>query len=264
MMNETNSDNIYFSLDEAREEIKKRWNDVELKKKIEKELGDDFIEEFRKEPRAVLSRYVLLSDNSFVHFFYSSRYVNAKPLHFEYVGDKFTTVNEEKRGLGKIHLQFNDGKKAIIRIMDYKINENRLIKDVVLFSGEKMTTFYNNLFVKFGYNCQSIDTTEWNHGFGKPVDYYYPLFLHFLAHGVLFESFLINSDDENENRFTKEVVLPVMKKIKDKFNLNPIIVKLFPDEQTDEEDFFWWSYPSILNDYLIKYAEDNKLEIKIK
>ena len=33
----------YFSLDEAREEIKKRWNDVELKKKVEEELGKNFI-----------------------------------------------------------------------------------------------------------------------------------------------------------------------------------------------------------------------------
>lgn len=39
--NNNNTNTIrYFSLDEAREKIKKRWNDIELKKKIEKLCGE--------------------------------------------------------------------------------------------------------------------------------------------------------------------------------------------------------------------------------
>lgn len=48
-----NDDIYYFSLDEAREEIKKRWADEDLRRKVEEELGDKFIPEFKNEPRGV-------------------------------------------------------------------------------------------------------------------------------------------------------------------------------------------------------------------
>ena len=48
-----NDDTYYFSLDEAREEIKKRWADEDLRRKVEEELGDKFIPEFKNEPRGV-------------------------------------------------------------------------------------------------------------------------------------------------------------------------------------------------------------------
>lgn len=54
----TENNNIYVSLDEARAEIKRRWNDAELKKKIEAELGEKFIPPFQKNPRVVLNRQI--------------------------------------------------------------------------------------------------------------------------------------------------------------------------------------------------------------
>lgn len=42
-MAENRKDNIYVSLDEAREELKKRWNNIELRKKVEAELGENKI-----------------------------------------------------------------------------------------------------------------------------------------------------------------------------------------------------------------------------
>lgn len=42
-MAENRKDNIYVSLDEAREEIKKRWADLELRKRVEVELGENFM-----------------------------------------------------------------------------------------------------------------------------------------------------------------------------------------------------------------------------
>jgi hypothetical protein len=40
-MGRENTSNIYVSLDEAREELKKRWADLELRKRVEKELKGD-------------------------------------------------------------------------------------------------------------------------------------------------------------------------------------------------------------------------------
>ena len=46
-------ENIYVSLDEARVELKRRWNDVELKKRVEEELGEKFMPSFRDKQRGV-------------------------------------------------------------------------------------------------------------------------------------------------------------------------------------------------------------------
>jgi len=54
---------IHLSLDEAREELKKRWNNAELKKAIEEELGDNFMPQFAEYPRGVLARQLSTPDN---------------------------------------------------------------------------------------------------------------------------------------------------------------------------------------------------------
>ena len=72
--------NIYVSLDEAREELKKRWNDAELKKRIEDELGEKFMPYFKDKPRGVLFRQICPADNGFLFFYYCSRYMNVEQL----------------------------------------------------------------------------------------------------------------------------------------------------------------------------------------
>ena len=95
-------ENIYVSLDEARSEIKRRWNDVELREKIKKELGEKFMPSFKDNPRGVIFRQICPADNGFEFFFYSAKYINAEPLILEYYDDIFTHINEEKKGLGRL------------------------------------------------------------------------------------------------------------------------------------------------------------------
>ncbi len=49
---------IYTPLSVAKEEIWRRWNDKELRKKVEDFLGGDIPEVFKKEPRATIFRYI--------------------------------------------------------------------------------------------------------------------------------------------------------------------------------------------------------------
>jgi hypothetical protein len=251
----------YYSLEEAREEIKKRWNDIELKKQIEEELGKDFIPEFSNYPRGVFSRYIMSPDNTFTFFMYCAKYIKCKPLFFEYFGDKFTTINEEKKGLGKLHLILKNENYASIKIIDFYKNENQKIEDVVMLTGERLVDFYKKLFDRTNFICDKKDTTIWNHSFGKPIDYYYPFFLHFIAHGVLFENFIDNLNDTKESAFTSSVVLPSFKRIFEKYGVSPIVVKLLPDDQTLEEDFFWWSFPPYINEYLEDFVDSRDFKI---
>jgi len=109
-----------------------------------------------------------------------------------------------------------------------------------------------------GYNVDIEDGTPWLREAGKKIDYYKHL-LHFVAHGVLFECYPDEDEDEREGVFTRNVVIPAMEKIEKNYGLKPLIITMYPENQNEEEDFFWWSYPPNVNDYLVDYARKNKL-----
>ena len=83
-----------------------------------------------------------------------------------------------------------------------------------------------------------------------------------MAHGVLFEN--VESYDENDGGapFIRDVTTPAIQKIEEKFGLKPLIVRMYPQDQTDEEDFFWWDHPKSVDDYIVEYAKKNDFIIK--
>ncbi|MEW6740926.1 MAG: hypothetical protein AB1325_13610 [Nitrospirota bacterium] len=250
------SDNIYFSLDEARKELKKRRNDLELREKIEKELGEKFLPPFRKGPRAVLNRQVASPDNGFVFFCHCAKYIGAEPLAWEDDEDIFVSLNEEKKGLGRLRVTLEDGTRATVDIMNFHENEKKNLGECVLKTGEKLVDFHHGLFKSCQYDVERYDNPEWIGNLEDVSHYYYLTFLHFLAHGALFEVFF------DGDSFTNDIVLPNIERIKKEFGVSPIIVRLYPDEQTDEEDFYWWSYPPSVNGRIIKYAEEKNLKFR--
>lgn len=253
---------IYVSMDEAREEIKKRWDNVELKKAVEEELGDLFWPELKNEPRSVLWRFLLSPDNGFTFFWQRAHYINAKPLVLEYLGDTFISLNEEKKGLGRLRV-IKDGKKATVDIVDFANCEKLKIEDLFTKNKKKLTDFHHELVEFSGFRPDFKNITSWCHNLGKPKDYYYPFLLQFLSFGVLFEYYVSNpGEDQREWQFTESVVLPVIEEIKSKFGYKPLMVKLYPTNQSEEEDFYWWSYPPHINSYILEYAEKENLEVK--
>jgi len=254
-------ENIYVSLDEARSEIKRRWNDVELKKRIEVELGEKFMPYFSEKPRAVLTKQVCVADNGFIFYYYCAKYVNAEPLALEFLGDIFVHFNEEKKGLGRPRLILEDGKKVIADMISIKENENKKLGECVLTTGENLVDFHHKLIDVSGYQIDVHDNTAWYNKIGHASDYYYFLLLHFVAHGILFDVFQME-EDESENSFTAKVVLPAVQKIEKQFGLKPLFFRLYPKNQTDEEDFYWWCYPPAVNKKIIEYAKENQLNFK--
>lgn len=250
--------NIYFSLDEAREEIKKRWNDVELRKKIEDELGDRFWPEFKDGPRGLSWNALASPDNGFVFFHQCSKYIGVNPLMFEFVGDLYISHNEMKKNLGKLHVVLENNEKATINIMDLHRWNKKIISEIIIKTGISLTEFYKELFACSSYKININDKTEWVRNIGHPSEWYYYYLLHFIAHGVLFEAYMADGDDRDD-KFFIEVVAPILLKIEDRYNLKPIIVKLYPDQQSNEEDFYWWCFPPHVNNYIINYSKKNNL-----
>lgn len=253
-----NSKNIYINLDEVRNEIIKRWHNLDLKEKIEKELGLNFWSEFKQNPRGLLWRNLTSPDNGFTFFLQCSNYINVEPLAFEFLGDVYLSINEEKKGMGRLHIELEDGKKAIINIMDLHRWNKKIFSNIIIKSDELLIDFHHNLLRMSGYKIEVKDKTDWIKKIGGVADWYYFYFLHFVAHGVLFESYEIN--DARENKFFREIVEPSFDKIEQKFGLKPLIVRLYPDYQgNEEEDFYWWSYSPHINDCIINYAKKHNL-----
>ncbi|MBP6060564.1 MAG: hypothetical protein KA515_00990 [Candidatus Pacebacteria bacterium] len=255
--------NIYFTLDEAREEIKKRWSDETLKKKVEEYLSNNFIPGIQKnEPRAVFIRTIISPDNGYDFFFLNANYLGLKPLYSEYTDDLFVGLSEEKLGLARLHLIWEDGKKKLVDIVDFKNYHGKQIPDVKVVTGENLVDFHHNLLKFSQYPIGEItNVSKYFKSYGKPKDYYPYYLANFICHGVLFENFETDPST-HEYKFTNDVALSVIDLLEKQFGVKPIIVKLYPDNQTEEEDFFWWCYNSSINNFLINYVKKNNCIIK--
>jgi hypothetical protein len=256
------SKDIHLSLDEARAELNKRWNNAELKSAIEKELGENFMPQFSERPRLVSFRQICTPDNGFTFLYQCAKYIGGVPLITEYHDDIFVSFNEDKKGWGRLRLTMEDGSKAMVDIMDFHANEKKKLGECVLKTGENLIDFHHKLIEISGYAPEIIDNSKWLRKFGHPADYYYPFILHLVAHGVWFENIEPYNEDGSDHPFIKNITNPTIQKIKDKFGLNPLVVRVYPLNQNAEEDFYWWSYPKNVNDWIVEYAKKDNLTFK--
>ncbi|MEK6673092.1 MAG: hypothetical protein AABY42_06395 [Nitrospirota bacterium] len=91
-------------------------------------------------------------------------------------------------------------------------------------------------------------TSEVNMAHGKKAKEYYKYFLSlFICHGILFENFITN---EEEERFSKSVVFPAFRQVVADFGLKPLIVPLVPHSQAS--DIYWRCYPAALEGEVLK------------
>lgn len=254
-------ENIYVSLDEARAELKRRWSDDSLKNRAREALGTRLIPHYGDEPLFVSTRQLMTADNSAIFFAQCARYVGATPCAQEFLGDTFVHFNEEKKGLGRLRVELEDGTRATVDIMVFHENERTPLGNCILKDGSNLADFHHHLLALDGDNILLRDNTAWYRSIGKASDYYHDLLVHFVAHGVLFETFY-DEGGTTEDAFTHEVAYPAITQIKKEFGLSPLIVRSFPETQSDDEDFYWWSHSPQINAYILTYARERNLELK--
>lgn len=250
----------YTDLETARELIQQRWNDKALRRSVEEAIGYHFWPEMKKQPHGVLWRCLPSPDNGFTFFLQATQWLGLKSFLPEYIEDNFVHLNAEKKCLGRLSLTMPDGTKVTCDILDWQTNQGKPMTKVVMKTGESLVAFHHRLFDISGYQFIRRDLSDWwiSH---KPAHNYYYYGAHFIAHGVLFDVF----EDEQGSReevFTREVILPNLERVEIEFGMKPLIVRHYPPEQTDDEDFYWFSYPPHVNDYLVKWAQENNLPFK--
>jgi hypothetical protein len=255
------SPSIYTSLEDARSAVRDRWQNTALKSHVEKELGQYLWLQLSKSPRGVYWRCFSSPENGFTFFLQSSHWLGLYPFMPEYIEDKFVSINEEKQGLGRLRIIMPDGAKATADIVNWRNSEGKPISQVFLLTGERLVQFHHRLFHFAAYPVERSDMSPWFISLKPAVRYYYYVLSHFVTHGVLFETF-VDEEDARENQFTHEVVYPSIEQIERTFGVRPLIVRLYPPNQTPEEDFYWWSYPPHVNAYLVKWIQENGIPTK--
>jgi len=239
-------EDFYTPLWEAKKEIRRRWNDKELKKKVEEFLGKSFPDFMGKKPRAVLARHLNTPDNEFFRFLDLSKKVNLAPVCPEYLDDIFIPENKDKHCLGKLYFHSGKGRNGgdkinILKIIDFKEAERKKIKEIKTIWGENLADFHHKLLINsFGEKAPEIsDASKWIKKIGGNPSKYYLVFLAlFIRNGILFENF-INTKDEK--KFINTALRPNFEKLYKLFGLKPLIVPLFSLKEIN--DVYWNCYP---------------------
>lgn len=245
------NENIYVSLEEAKEEIWRRWNDKELRKKVEDFLGGDIPEPFKKEPRAVITRQLLTPNMETIYFFERAKMSGLKILSWEFLDDLFTTTNECKAYLAKVVIFKKDLDKNLnLVVVSHKniidltgVNENKKFNEIKTVSGENFVDFHHKLLKLFlqesGSNAELYDASYWYRAKKEHANRYYKYLLtFFIAHGILFENFDTYGDEKN---FTEDVFIPAFKEVLDYFGVKPLIVTILPEDLVESNHWLYYS-----------------------
>ncbi len=244
-----NIDDIYTSLEEAKEEIQRRWNDKGLEKKVEKYLKGKIPKPFLKEPKGICTSHVASPNWFLFNFYIKTKEAGLKPVVFEYLDDMFVTTNYDKASLGKmvfyhgkdVHGDMLTTSKHVIDLSGK--NEKKKIRDICTLWDENLVDFHHRATDEFYEGIEVFDGSEWYHDMGrKPIDYYKYVLALYIRNGILFENFLLNSNIER--KFIHDVLIPAFEFVKKEFGLKPLIVPLIP--RNEEETRYWWCYPAFI------------------
>lgn len=255
-----NTDVLFFSLDEARSEIRRRWADIELREKVAKNLGDNLMAMCGTEPIAFYWTGLLAPDHAFDFVESAANYIGCKPVCPNYLEDKFVSGNEEKKCLMRIRVVDEHGEHKSFDLGSLRSEFGKKLKDVKIHNGTSLVDFYRNLFEIFHPGLDIEDISDWFLKHKPAATYYKILMEHFICFGVFFVS--VDGENDSEDYFTHKVMIPAIKETELKYGLKPIIVRPFPKDQTTKEDFYWFSYNRSINNFLLKYARSNNLTLQ--
>ncbi len=231
---------------DALQELKERWKDTELEKKVLDYMKDGVPEVFQSGFKAVLFRQVATPNYEFRRFMCVPDALELDPIFLEIHNDKFTLNNPMKYQLARLGIHMGLGKKGggkIIykRILDFNESHRKTIKEVRTLWGQSLIDFHHELFLEAfpKYATKLLDISSWLHNGGRTAfEYYREVVGLFVRNGILFENFVLEGD---ELEFTRDVFLPAFFEVWKTTGYKPLIVAL---EATKEEGSEFWScYP---------------------
>lgn len=244
---------VYFSPSEAKCEIIRRWEDTELRERVEAFLEKDIPTSLVSGYKAVLFRQISSPNYEFLHFMKIINALRLEPLLLEYYDDKFTSMNPLKHCLGKLKFQQDISQHSTARIksqtiIDFNGSQGKKIKDINTIWKQSLVDFHHKLLGSEvpDYNKYLFDASNWFYRRGGCARSYYLQYIAlFIRNGICFENFVLKGD---ELRFIEEVFLPNFIQIWRMMGVKPIFVELLPVDA--QENIHWISYPSRINNLI--------------
>lgn len=239
---------VYTPLSKAIRLLDERRKNPEIVAKVEKLLKVKVPEIFKNNKCGIIARQLATPNNESRIFIYSAKENGLQPVFLEYFDDKLTSNNLYKLSLGQLSVQNKietENNEAVekIDIVDFKKYDGKKIKDVKTLWGESLIEFHKKLFD--AYNLKDIsffeETSWYKKRNEKPGEFYDNFFLIVTCFGILFENFLTFN---GEGLFTKDVVLPAIKKATDLTGLKPLIVTIEPTS-TETDEFWYYHLPIV-------------------
>jgi len=222
---------------------------LELQKRAKIVSARDFVEipkHLVGGMKAVTHRQVVSPTCDIQHFIDSANMIDCEPIYLSYHEDKFATLNATKLHLGKLLFYGQKGRnggqniKKVI-VVDFLKTDGKPISSINTLWGQSLIDFHRELFLA-KYPTTTLNIVDYSNWYKKhgpnPRDYYFPLLLSLVRHGILFENFLLSG---KEAAFTKSIVLPAFIEVIKVTGMKPLIVPMVPTDI--ESDRFWYSYP---------------------
>lgn len=244
---------VYTPLNDALNELDDRSSDLILKEKVSEILENDLPEVFCSgKKKAFIMRHLATPNYEIRRFVQIIDAIEQlDPVFGEYLDDKFYTINEQKKYLGKIlyfknHKDFSDHTK----IVDFEKCEGLPISEIHTLGGKKLVDFHHSLFEKTFIPIKKesfFDASKWLNKHGKnAVNYYRPVLSWFIQNAILFENFLLT--DKNEISFIRNIFLPTFVDLWKDTGKKPLIVNLLPTSSEDKK--FWFCHPQDIKDHI--------------
>ena len=242
-------DDLLTPFPEVVEELKRRASDTALRDRVEAYLGD-LPAHFQGGPVLYLARHVATPNFETLRFIHLVEGLGMKVIIGQDTKDRFVPHNQLKRALGRLPVCLGITKKDgthgeryhKVTVIDFNAANGKPFSSIRTLWGEGLVDFHTGLLKAIaGGNVKVEDDAAWidgNHR-GSLVEHYKKFLALFLAHGVLFEDYLV--EDKHEGRFVMEVLRPAFDFVEREFGHRPLITQLTPTsiESTD----YWMSYP---------------------
>nr|HRZ30544.1 hypothetical protein [Candidatus Paceibacterota bacterium] len=255
-------EDLYTPLEEAREEIKRRWADKDLEKKVTEFLKGKIPEAFLSEPRAVSTTHVATPNWALLEFRNRAQELGLKPLVFEYLEDIFITTNFDKASLARMvfyHGRDDHGDMMTTSRQAIDLTgkeEKKKLKEIKTLWGEDFVGFHHKIFDSYCLGVEIADGSSFYHEMGQYSKKYYPYILAlYIRNGVLFENYIAN---KHEQKFLDEVLFPAFELVQKEFGLKPLIVTIAPQNEADNK--YWWCYPEFIKNLIPKKVKTDGIE----
>jgi len=250
LQQETGSGRFLTPYPVALEEVHKRSRDTGLRKRVEEYLGGDIPEYMRERPVLYLARHVATPNFETLRFLHLLEPLDLPIVLSQDTKDTFTSANMLKRFLGKLPVCTRVTQKAGVThelyqhktVIDFTKAQGKPFSEVETLWGEPLAQFHARLFTELSTVPPIItDDAEWidRNSRGDLLAHYKRFLALFVAHGVLFEDYLV--EDKEEEHFVREVLEPAFTFVEETFGVRPLITQLTPSSV--ESVKFWLSYP---------------------